>query len=192
MRSSDHRNRGDRAATRLDALPAYAGRWAGTDGRRGAASANIDARMFNAVRHLTAADQEVWITVTGRSMEPTLRHGDRVLLRASRSSLRSGRVVLSEFRGRVVLHRVIRAGAESVTMAGDSCRAADPPVPHSAVIAEAVAVQTSRGVVPLRPTLRFGVARLLPYLRTTVSQKLRRARWRLTAALSRTPTNISR
>jgi hypothetical protein len=97
-------------------------------------------------------------------------------------------VVLSEFEGRVVLHRVIRVGVETVTTAGDYCRRADPPVPHSAVIAEAIAVQTLRGVIPLHPTLRYGVRRLVSFLAASAWQGFRRARWRLTALFNRPAT----
>lgn len=192
MKSRNDRNRSDRATTQLAASPGYRGRQAAPNPPGGAAIANRDARTFNVVQRLVAAGEEVWITVTGRSMEPTLRPGDRVLLRASRSTWRSGRVVLSELRGRAVLHRLVRVDGQNVTTAGDACRFEDPPVPHSALIAEAVAVQTSRGVVALRLTLRFGVVPLLPYVRATVRQKIRRARWRLVAALNGMSRNDGR
>ena len=142
-----------------------------------------DDRTFKAVRDLIEAGEEVWITVTGRSMEPTLHPGDRVLLRPPESAWFRGRVVLSEFSGRPVLHRLLHIRPETVTTAGDACRREDPPVSRSALIAEAVAVQCKRGTVPLLPTLRFGKWVVLRYFGATARQASRRAWWRAVAAL---------
>lgn len=144
-----------------------------------------DDRTFKAIRDLVTVGEEVWITVTGRSMEPTLYPGDRVLLRRADAGWHCGRVVLSEFAGRAVLHRLMRMSAEAVTTAGDACRREDPPVRQTALIAEAVAVQSDRLTIPLLPTLRFGAWAVVPYLGARVRQTLRRAAWRAWAGLRR-------
>ena len=60
------------------------------------------------LRDLAANPDGAWITVAGRSMEPTLHLGDRVRIRRC-TSIRAGDVVLFETRDRadVILHRVI-------------------------------------------------------------------------------------
>ena len=146
-------------------------------------ASSTDYRTFKAVRDLIEAGEEVWITVTGRSMEPTLYPGDRVLLRPPDSAWFRGRVVLYEFSGRPVLHRLLHIRSETVTTAGDACRREDPPVSRSALIAEAVAVRCKRGAVPLLPTLRFGRWVVLRYLGATIRQAMRRAWWRTVATL---------
>jgi signal peptidase I len=67
-----------------------------------------DADRHDLLRDLAANPDGAWITVAGRSMEPTLHIGDRVHIRRC-PSIRPGDVVLFETRDRraVILHRVI-------------------------------------------------------------------------------------
>lgn len=67
-----------------------------------------DADRHDLLRDLAANPDGAWITVAGRSMEPTLHIGDRVNIRRC-ASIRRGDVVLFESRDRrdVILHRVL-------------------------------------------------------------------------------------
>lgn len=90
------------------------------------------------VRELAAHPRGVWVTCAGRSMEPTLRPGDKVLVRKCRR-LRAGDVVLFETAdGRdYVLHRVIWAvpGVPWFLHAGDAAGGAGPrPARRSQVV----------------------------------------------------------
>lgn len=81
-------------------------------------------RMFEEIANLLAAGREVTVNVRGRSMEPLLVEGrDRVTLRrCGEGDIRLGDIVLARQRGqgRVLLHRVVKRGGDSLTLQGDA------------------------------------------------------------------------
>lgn len=106
------------------------------------------------------AKGELWIPVSGNSMLPTIRPGDRVLLAPTRRRLARGDVVIVALGTKVILHRVVSLVNHVVVTRGDSCEAGDPPIEADRVFARAVAVRHDRVLTTLTPTLRFGVAAL--------------------------------
>lgn len=78
----------------------------------------------------------VTIQVSGVSMLPTLRAGQRVVLRpAERDRLRPGVVAAFQSRdGDLVLHRIRHVTPEAVILAGDNESLLDPPVPVPDVV----------------------------------------------------------
>ena len=138
-------------------------------GRSGSATQAIlsetDIRTFMAIRRLVKRGDHVWMVVTGVSMVPTLKPGDRVLLGPVTGGSLGGGIVLADVGGRPVLHRVMAQTGGFVVTAGDACGRSDMAIPRSAVVACAHAVYSSDGVSALRPTIRYGVAAMLRYLR---------------------------
>jgi hypothetical protein len=78
----------------------------------------------------------VTIQVSGVSMLPTLRAGQRVVLRpAERDRLRPGVVAAFQSRdGDLVLHRIRHVAPDAVILAGDNESLLDPPVPVPDVV----------------------------------------------------------
>ncbi|MEU8148065.1 S24/S26 family peptidase [Nonomuraea sp. NPDC048901] len=78
----------------------------------------------------------VAVPVTGASMLPTLRHGDRVTLSAvDPDAITAGDVIAFRADGRLVLHRVHALGRDRLITAGDHHLLFDPPVPWPDVVA---------------------------------------------------------
>lgn len=77
--------------------------------------------FFAEVEQLLAAGERVMITVQGNSMRPFMRSGrTRVTLALCEpAELRRGDVVLFRYRGRHILHRIVRAVDGEFVMAGD-------------------------------------------------------------------------
>jgi hypothetical protein len=99
------------------------------------------------LRDCLASFPQVRLTVTGRCMEPALRHGDKVLLvGASRRRARLGDVVLARQREGLRLHRLVwgpplaRAGSAWRTKADRGLRL-DPPLAAADVLASVAAVE---------------------------------------------------
>jgi hypothetical protein len=84
------------------------------------------------LRALAALPGGTWVTCAGRSMEPTIRLGDRVRIEACRR-VRSGDVALfAARRGGYVLHRVVLAvpGTGWFVHVGDAPSRAGPGLAH--------------------------------------------------------------
>jgi hypothetical protein len=120
-------------------------------------------QLLTVAREIPASGGEFWLTLTGESMTPTLRRGDRILLGPPR--LRRGAIVLADIGGRPVVHRVIRAG-ELVVTRGDACRLSDQPVEPSRVLATVLASDRDGALTVHWPTRRFG---LRPVVRGAVA-----------------------
>jgi hypothetical protein len=102
------------------------------------------ARLLELARGVVAQGGEMWIVVTGHSMQPMIRPGDRVLL-GPEPSVRPGQVVLADVNGRPILHRVIRVNGDEVILRGDSTLRNDPPIRVADVVGSVRMV--SRGAV---------------------------------------------
>src|SRR5512140_4032334 len=81
-----------------------------------------------------------WQPVRGRSMLPTLREGDEVLLEPA-AELALGEVVVARVPSRrgTILHRVVGLDGARVVTRGDACLRSDPPVPRANVLFRATA-----------------------------------------------------
>ena len=70
---------------------------------------------------LWLADEPVRVTVTGSSMEPTLRDGDGVaVVRAAREELRRGDLMVFERAGEVTVHRFLGGKGDRFLEKGDA------------------------------------------------------------------------
>jgi Uncharacterised nucleotidyltransferase len=108
------------------------------------------------LRDCLASFPHVRLTVTGRCMEPALRHGDKVLLvGASRRRPRLGDVVLARQREALRLHRLVwgpplaRPGSAWRTKADRGLRL-DPPLDAADVLASVAAVEGRPSARPRR------------------------------------------
>lgn len=64
--------------------------------------------------------KKISFTVSGNSMYPFIKNGDRVLLKPIElADIKKGRVVLACANGQFLLHRIVSVSGSSVTLAGD-------------------------------------------------------------------------
>jgi len=106
------------------------------------------------LRDCLASFPHVRLTVTGRCMEPALRHGEKVhLVGASRRRPRLGDVVLARQKEGLRLHRLVwgppLAGSSWRTKA-DRGRRLDPPLAADDVLASVAVVEGRPGARPRR------------------------------------------
>lgn len=102
-------------------------------------------------------------------MEPTLRRGDRLLLRrVSADGLRVGDIVLAEIDGRKVCHRVIAldctGGGLCLLLRGDASFSPPDRVPFQACLGKVSAVIKHGGAVSLETLPQRVLSRLAIYL----------------------------
>ena len=77
----------------------------------------------------------------GRSMLPLLREGRDSVLLAPPEGMTVGDIVLARTEeGHFLLHRLIAAEGESVTLAGDALLGVEGPMPRACVLARAVRI----------------------------------------------------
>lgn len=119
--------------------------------------------LLAVARGVTDLGGEVWIRVTGLSMNPLLREGDSVLLSPLTQPPRRGDVLLIDMHGAPLLHRVRRFEGASVVTRGDACQRDDPAAAEASCIGRAIAARRGGSVLVLVPTLRFGVRPLVRY-----------------------------
>lgn len=84
------------------------------------------------------------IAVTGESMAPLLRDGDRVRVRAE-ARPRFGDVVVVRAGSGMVVHRLVGLRDGRLVLHGDNVPASDPPLMASSVIGVVTAVESRRG-----------------------------------------------
>jgi hypothetical protein len=117
--------------------------------------------LLEIVRTTVSVGGAIWIRVTGKSMNPIIRHGDRVLITPSRGAPRRGAVVLLDAGGTPLLHRVVSRGAGWVITRGDNRKLNDEPHPITSILGRAIVVRRGEQAICLAPTLAFGLAPLL-------------------------------
>jgi Peptidase S24-like len=117
--------------------------------------------LIEIARAVVSEGGAMWVRVTGKSMNPIIRHGDRVLIAGLSRAPRHGDVVLVDAAGSPLLHRIVSRHAGSVVTKGDGRRTNDPPHPISAVVARALVVRRDGTAICLAPTLAFGVMPLV-------------------------------
>jgi hypothetical protein len=117
--------------------------------------------LIEIVRATVSVGGAIWIRVTGKSMNPIIRHGDRVLITRSRGTPPRGAVVLLDGGGTPLLHRVAAQRAGFVVTRGDSRTMNDAPHPMSSILGRAVVVRRGGVTICLAPTIAFGVVPLV-------------------------------
>lgn len=117
--------------------------------------AGSDPGLYELLSVLLTAGTEVRIEVTGKSMLPTLKSGDTVLVRkVAENDLRRGDIIL--FRGEsgsLLLHRLIalerNSGGSILLAKGDALRSFDARVTFANVLGKVCAVE--KNVLKKRP-----------------------------------------
>ncbi|HKN69045.1 MAG TPA: S24/S26 family peptidase [Gemmatimonadaceae bacterium] len=137
------------------------------------------------IRDAVRAGGELWVTGSGQSMQPTVRHADLVLVAPLRGDVRRGDVVLVPLGPRLMLHRVAQLDEQRVVTRGDARERDDAPVERDEIVARAIAVRRDHTVTPLGLTTRFGVAALVRYLVGVAKRDARRVRARVRGGLGR-------
>ena len=128
------------------------------------------------IRDAVRAGGELWVTGSGQSMQPTVRHADLVLVTPLRREVRRGDIVLVPLGPRLMLHRVALLDGERVVTRGDARERNDAPVARNEVVARAIAVRRDHVVTALGLTTRFGAAALVRYLMGDAKRSARRLR----------------
>lgn len=131
------------------------------------------------IRDAVRAGGELWVTGSGQSMQPTVRHADLVLVAPLRRNVRRGDVVLVPLGPRLMLHRVAQLDEQRVVTRGDARERNDAPVDRDEIVARAIAVRRDQMVTPLGLTTRFGVPALARYLVGEAKRNARRLRARV-------------
>ena len=129
-----------------------AGRKGNRRGDRGEAAVIHGGSMdsWDVIRVLLEEKNEVFLPAAGLSMDPAIRHGEGVVVRAvPETEIRFGDVVLFNRSGQLVAHRVVRvqrggAGRRFVTK-GDRLAAFDHPIPGPAVLGRVVRIKRLNG-----------------------------------------------
>ena len=137
------------------------------------------------IRDAVRAGGELWVTGSGQSMQPTVRHADLVLVAPLRRDVRRGDVVLVPLGPRLMLHRVALVDDQRVVTRGDARERDDAPVARGEIVARAIAVRRDDLVTPLRLTTRFGASALARYLIADAKRGARRFRAMLRTRIGR-------
>ena len=129
------------------------------------------------VREVLSVAGSARVRAAGMSMWPTIENGSLVTVRPLPERLRIGQVILMDWGGRPVLHRIYRLDRDTVYTIGDACLEPDPPTRRADVCALAVAVSTERGHVTLIGSWEFGARSWLVYVASRSRLAMARA-WR--------------
>lgn len=128
------------------------------------------------IRDAVRAGGELWVTGSGQSMHPTVRHADLVLIAPLRRAVRRGDIVLVPLGRRLMLHRVALLDDRRVITRGDARERNDVPVGRDDIVARALAVRRGPVVTALDLTTRFGAAALFRYVIGDAKRRARRLR----------------
>ena len=119
--------------------------------------------VLSVVREAIALAGTARVRAAGMSMWPTIGDGSLVTLVPRPSGLRPGQIVLIDWGGTPVLHRVVRVAQDTVYTAGDTCLQPDPPTELARVCALAISVSDHRGVITLTGSWNLGARSWLLY-----------------------------
>ena len=120
--------------------------------------------VLEVVREMISETGTVRVRAAGTSMWPMIPDGAIVTLVRLEGPVRPGQIVLMDWGGVPVLHRVLRAVEGAVYTMGDSCLDPDPPTDLPAVLALATAVADRRGVITLVGSWSHGIRSWFVYL----------------------------
>lgn len=126
------------------------------------------------IRDAVRAGGELWVSGSGQSMHPAVRHADLVLVAPLRREARRGDIVLVPLGPRLMLHRVVGIEHDRVITRGDARDRNDRPVAQHEIVARAIAVRRDGAVTALGLTTRFGASALLRYLMGDAKRRARR------------------
>ncbi len=129
--------------------------------------------VLEVVREVMAIAGTVRARAAGGSMWPTIRDGSVVTLIPLETKVQPGQVVLMDWGGLPVLHRVLKIDRDLVHTIGDACVDPDLPTQLADVVALATTVSDDRGVITLTGSWRHGIRSLTLYIS---------GRWRLALA----------
>ncbi len=129
------------------------------------------------VREVIGVAGTARVRAAGMSMWPTIGNGSLVALAPVPERLRIGQIVLMDWGGRPVLHRIVRLDSATVYTAGDACLEPDPPTSRDRICAVATSVSDGRGVVTLTGSWSLGLRSWLLYAALRSRLGLARA-WR--------------
>jgi hypothetical protein len=101
------------------------------------------------LRHRLAGGQELWLSVDGRSMWPTIQPPARVRLVAAERPRCAEVWAYVDAGGAIVVHRCERRAGPGHVFKGDGLPGADPWVPMGSVIGRVADVEDQRGRRPL-------------------------------------------
>ena len=109
--------------------------------------AEIVPQMLEAV----SRNEDFWLTVTGYSMAPTLRHlRDGVCISPLDRKAKKGDILLTRAKGnRCLLHRVIRTDGDYIYYKGDAQDYIEGPFPAADVIGIATKIRRNGNVFPV-------------------------------------------
>jgi hypothetical protein len=113
--------------------------------------------VLSIAREAIAVAGSVRVRASGMSMWPTIHDGSLVTLVEVRSEVRPGQIVLVDWGGNPVLHRVVKIDQGALYTAGDACLELDPPTSLDKVCALATSLSDDRGVVTLTGSLEHGM-----------------------------------
>jgi signal peptidase I len=112
-----------------------------------------------------SSEREVWVTLEGNSMRPTIPPGSRLCLRCRREEMQVGAILAYRRESALIVHRLIACidsaspSERRLICQGDSNPEPDPPVPPESVVGVIVAVCKPR----LRERIRRLASRALRY-----------------------------
>jgi signal peptidase I len=84
---------------------------------------------------------KIRLPVTGSSMFPALRPGDLLEIRRTERPIQAGEVVVFEYHGRLVAHRMVGSDGDMLISRGDRLRHPDRLVPRAAILGVATAIE---------------------------------------------------
>ena len=154
-----------------------------------------------------ATGATTWVAATGRSMEPAIAPGSRLLVAFGRSPDRIGELVLFRRGETVVAHRLVArrrvAGEDRLFLKGDREALLDPPLSHADILGVVLDVHAPDGrryrAAPAPTTSRV-LARVSGWsgraagagvrIARRVPPRLRRPAIAIALSLSRVPTRL--
>ena len=119
--------------------------------------------LLAAVSEVVHAGGGAWLVVSGWSMTPLIRPGDRVLLER-RASVRPGDIIFADCDGRPVLHRVVRVTDNAVFMRGDNGPRDPQEIDRASIVGSAVLLERGTLLVALGLSARFGLRPLVHFV----------------------------
>jgi hypothetical protein len=143
--------RTEAARLRADTLTRVAG---GGEATRGLKLTGKD--VLAVVREALEIAGTAKVRAAGMSMWPTIGDGSIVTLIPAPAAVRPGQIVLMDWGGNPVLHRVVRIADGMVHTTGDACIDPDPPTAVDRVCALATSVSDRRGQITLTGAWSLG------------------------------------
>lgn len=107
-----------------------------------------------------SAGQEVWVTLRGRSMAPSIPDGSRVLIRCGEVEAGLGETIAYRRGGRLIIHRLVSEsidpedGRRRLHCRGDGNKTPDAPIDAADLVGVVIDVRPPSARFRLRHTIR--------------------------------------